>query len=43
VTPKEYFDPYSIVTRAEFGTVFSRLLFGDMYNVKDESQVYKQE
>jgi hypothetical protein len=43
VTPKSSFDPYSIVTRAEFGTVFSRLLFGDMYNVKNESQVYKQE
>ena len=43
VTPKAAFDPYSIVTRAEFGTVFSRLLFGDMYNVKNESEVYKQE
>ena len=42
-TAKTYFDPYSVVTRAEFGTVFSRLLFGDMYNVKNESEVKKQE
>ena len=43
VTPKTYFDPHSIVTRAEFGTVFSRLIFGEEYNVPDESKVYKQE
>jgi hypothetical protein len=42
-TPKDNFDPNDIVTRAEFGTVFSRLLFGDMYNIKDESSVYKNE
>ncbi|HOG15413.1 MAG TPA: hypothetical protein PK674_02390, partial [Candidatus Absconditabacterales bacterium] len=42
-TPKNNFDPNDIVTRAEFGTVFSRLLFGDMYNIKDESSVYKNE
>ena len=39
VTPKTYFDPHSIVTRAEFGTVISRLLFGDMYNVKNGPEV----
>ena len=43
VTPKTYFDPYSILTRAEFGTVFSRLIFGDTYNVKNEASVYNQE
>lgn len=42
-TPKNKFDPHDIVTRAEFGTVFSRLLFGDKYNVQDESLVYKEE
>ncbi|HRU50002.1 MAG TPA: hypothetical protein P5155_00705, partial [Candidatus Absconditabacterales bacterium] len=42
-TPKNNFDPHDIVTRAEFGTVFSRLLFGDKYNVQDESLVYKEE
>lgn len=40
-TVKKSFDPHSILTRAEFGTVFSRLLFGDKYNVKDESAVYQ--
>lgn len=39
VTPKTYFDPHSIVTRAEFGTVFSRLIFGDTYNVKNWPEV----
>ena len=34
---------HDIVTRAEFGTVFSRLLFGKKYNVKDESLVNKEE
>ena len=34
-TPKDNFDPNDIVTRAEFGTVFSRLLFGDMYNIQE--------
>jgi hypothetical protein len=41
-TPKDWFDPHQIVTRAEFGTVFSRLLFGDMYNVEDASKIYKE-
>ena len=36
VTPSKSFNPGNNVTRAQFGTVFSRLLFGDMYNVKDE-------
>jgi hypothetical protein len=34
-TPMRSFNPQGIVTRAEFGTVFSRLLFGDRYNVKN--------
>jgi len=39
----EKFNPYGVVTRAEFGTVFSRLLFGEKYNIKDESLVYKND
>ena len=41
VTPKDSFYSEEYVTRAQFGTVFSRLLFGDEYNVKNESSVYK--
>lgn len=35
-TPSKSFNPDDVVTRAQFGTVLSRLLFWDMYNVKDE-------
>ncbi len=42
-TPMEKFNPNLIVTRAEFGTVFSRLLFGEKYNIEDESLVYKND
>ncbi len=31
-TVKTFFNPHWYVTRAEFGTVFSRLLYGDKYN-----------
>jgi uncharacterized delta-60 repeat protein len=31
-TPKKKFQPQSYVTRAEFGTAFSRLLYGDTYD-----------
>ena len=41
ITPSKSFNPNDRVTRAQFGTVLSRLLFGGMYNVKDESSVYK--
>ena len=40
-TPAKSFNPGNYVTRAQFGTVLSRLLFGDMYNVKDEENAYK--
>ena len=43
VTPAKSFNPDDYVTRAQFGTVLSRLLFGDVYNIKDESQVYMNE
>ena len=39
VTPSKSFNPNDRVTRAQFGTVLSRLLFGGMYNVKNESNV----
>ena len=42
ITPYEVFNPSSFVTRAEFGTVFSRLLFWLKYNIKDESIVFNQ-
>jgi hypothetical protein len=41
ITSKESFDPAGYITRAQFGTVFSRLLFGDKYNVQDESELHK--
>ena len=43
VTPAKSFNPNDYVTRAQFGTVLSRLLFGDVYNIKDESKVYMNE
>ena len=41
-TPAKSFNPGRYVTRAQFGTVLSRLLFGDKYNVKDESGISSQ-
>lgn len=38
VTPRKLFDPNMYVTRAQFGTVLSRLLFGDTYNIKEEER-----
>lgn len=32
-TPKKTFEPNQLVNRAQFGTVLSRLLFGDTYNI----------
>lgn len=37
-TPKSTFDPNEYVTRAQFGTVFSRTLFGNTYNVQSEER-----
>lgn len=34
-TPSKSFNPSDRVTRAQFGTVLSRLLFGDFYNIQD--------
>ena len=39
LTPAKSFNPDGYVTRAQFWTVLSRLLFGDTYNVMDESGV----
>ena len=36
---RPFFDANSCMTRAEFGTILSRLLFGDTYNY-DESEPY---
>lgn len=32
-TPKKLFDPEWLVNRAQFGTILSRLIYGDKYNV----------
>ncbi|EKD24573.1 MAG: hypothetical protein ACD_80C00199G0001, partial [uncultured bacterium (gcode 4)] len=40
---KTTFDPNNIMTRAEFGTVLSRLLYGNLYNTTDMSKPYYQE
>ena len=32
-TPKKVFDPNDFVDRAQFGTILSRLIYGDVYNV----------
>jgi len=32
-TPKQVFDPEQFVDRAQFGTILSRLIYGDVYNV----------
>ncbi len=37
-TPKANFDPNLYVNRAQFGTVLSRLLFGDTYNIQDNER-----
>lgn len=34
--PLEYFNPHALVSRAEFGTVLSRVLFGAEYNQSGE-------
>lgn len=41
-TPDHIFNPNQPVTRAIFWTVFSRLLFRDTYNVKNEEEVHTQ-
>ena len=41
ITPKKVFDPEDYVTRAQFGTVLSRLIYGETYNIpKNEQQLY---
>lgn len=32
-TPKKSFDPYDLVDRPQFGTMLSRLVYGDKYNI----------
>lgn len=43
VTIRPTFMPNEYVNRAQFGTVFSRLIFGDIFNVKDENNVIRQQ
>ena len=41
-TPKKVFDPNDFVDRAQFGTILSRLIYGDVYNVySGEETTYK--
>ncbi|MEI7557956.1 MAG: hypothetical protein WCJ45_03900 [bacterium] len=41
--PEEKFNPERYVTRAEFGTVLSRLIYGDKHNVySGEETTYKR-
>jgi len=42
VTTKKKFDPNSFVSRAEFGTVLSRLIFQGKYNTSDSINRYKK-
>ena len=35
-TPKQTFDPHEYVSRAQFGTVLSRLIYGDANNLDDD-------
>lgn len=43
IEPLKSFDPNAVVTRAQFGTILSRLVFGDAYNIKEgESFVWYQ-
>lgn len=37
-TPLKSFYPQGLVTRAEFGTTLSRLIYGDAYNLESESE-----
>ena len=42
-TPDEIFEPYNYVDRAQFGTVLSRLIYGDEYNIYEgEETIYKR-
>jgi len=42
-TPKQSFDPYDYVDRAQFGTMLSRLIYGDKYNIYEwEQKTYKR-
>lgn len=36
-TALSHFEPNKLVTRAEFATVFSRVLYGDKYNQAGEN------
>ena len=38
-TPNPTFNPNGIVSRAQFGTMLSRLLYGDVYNVYAQEDV----
>ena len=37
-TPMKSFYPHGLVTRAEFGTTLSRLIYGDAYNLESEAE-----
>jgi len=41
-TPQEKFNPEWLVNRAQFGTILSRLIYSDQYNIySGEEQIYK--
>ena len=42
LSTKKMFDPNEIMTRAQFGTVLSRLLYGTKYNTSDFASWYIQ-
>ena len=42
-TPKPKFDPNQYVDRAQFGTIFSRLIYGDKHNVNKGEKVKRYE
>jgi hypothetical protein len=39
---KKTFDSGESMTRAQFGTILSRLLYGDRYNTKDFKKRYQK-
>lgn len=37
-TPKKKFDPKDLIDRAQFGTMLSRLVYGDVYNLSSREK-----
>lgn len=40
IQPQKSFNPNAVVTRAQFGTILSRLIFGDIYNISWANEFY---